>query len=149
MEPLYIIDVHIMIMRDRKFIDRTLKNIREMSVNAEWAVRMTVDKYREIFDRMEDDYLRGAHQRHPICRAADSHESRRKEAHGHRHGGGVVIIASRPVACRYGATEDRQGAWIRHRCRRKNIPYGNRGPVDYDPSRVGSGEHHPGRPDQR
>ncbi|MBU1150270.1 MAG: phosphoenolpyruvate--protein phosphotransferase, partial [Proteobacteria bacterium] len=25
----------------------------------EWAVRMTIDKYREIFDRMEDDYLRG------------------------------------------------------------------------------------------
>jgi len=59
MEPLYIIDVHIMIMRDRKFIDLTLQNIREMGVNAEWAVRMTVDKYREIFDRMEDDYLRG------------------------------------------------------------------------------------------
>jgi phosphoenolpyruvate-protein phosphotransferase (PTS system enzyme I) len=59
MEPLYIIDVHIMIIRDRKFIDRTLRNIREMCVNAEWAVRMTVDKYREIFDRMEDDYLRG------------------------------------------------------------------------------------------
>ena len=59
MEPLYIIDVHIMIMRDRKFIDLTLQNIREMCVNAEWAVRMTVDKYREIFDRMEDAYLRG------------------------------------------------------------------------------------------
>ena len=59
MEPLYIIDVHIMILRDRKFIDRTIQNIREMSVNAEWAVRMTIDKYREIFDRMEDDYLRG------------------------------------------------------------------------------------------
>ena len=59
MEPLYIIDVHIMIMRDRKFIDLTLQNIREMRINAEWAVRMTVDKYREIFDRMEDDYLRG------------------------------------------------------------------------------------------
>jgi phosphotransferase system enzyme I (PtsI) len=59
MEPLYIIDVHIMILRDRKFIDLTLQNIREMCVNAEWAVRMTVDKYREIFDRMEDPYLRG------------------------------------------------------------------------------------------
>ncbi len=59
LEPLYIIDVHIMIMRDRKFIDLTLQNIRKMGVNAEWAVRMTVDKYREIFDRMEDDYLRG------------------------------------------------------------------------------------------
>jgi phosphoenolpyruvate-protein phosphotransferase (PTS system enzyme I) len=59
MEPLYIIDVHIMILRDRKFIDLTLQNIREMGVNAEWAVRMTVAKYREIFDRMEDPYLRG------------------------------------------------------------------------------------------
>ena len=59
MEPLYIIDVHIMILRDRKFIDLTLQNIRDMCVNAEWAVRMTVDKYKEIFDRMEDPYLRG------------------------------------------------------------------------------------------
>ncbi len=59
MEPLYIIDVHIMIMRDRKFIDLTVSNIREMSVNAEWAVRMTLEKYQEMFNRMEDDYLRG------------------------------------------------------------------------------------------
>ncbi len=58
MEPLYIIDVHIMIMRDRKFIDLTIQNIREMSVSAEWAVRMTLQKYQEMFDRMEDDYLR-------------------------------------------------------------------------------------------
>jgi phosphotransferase system enzyme I (PtsI) len=59
MEPLYIIDVHVMILRDVKFIDQTIQNIREMAVNAEWAVRMTIDKYREIFDRMDDDYLRG------------------------------------------------------------------------------------------
>jgi phosphoenolpyruvate-protein phosphotransferase (PTS system enzyme I) len=59
MEPLYIIDVHVMILRDAKFIDRTIQNIRELAVNAEWAVRMTIDKYREIFDRMDDDYLRG------------------------------------------------------------------------------------------
>lgn len=58
-EPLYIIDVHIMIMRDRKFIDLTMQNIRAMSVNAEWAVRMTIEKYKEMFDRMDDDYLRG------------------------------------------------------------------------------------------
>jgi len=59
MEPLYIIDVHIMILKDQKFIERTVQNIREKCVNAEWAVRMTIDKYREIFARMEDDYLRG------------------------------------------------------------------------------------------
>jgi len=49
MDPLYIIDVHIMILKDRKFVEQTIQNIREMSVNAEWAVRMTVDKYRDIF----------------------------------------------------------------------------------------------------
>jgi phosphotransferase system enzyme I (PtsI) len=59
MEPLYIIDVHIMIMKDRRFIDTTVANIREQAVNAEWALRITIDKYREIFDKMEEDYLRG------------------------------------------------------------------------------------------
>src|SRR3990172_12459335 len=59
MEPQYIIDVHIMILRDRRFIDATVENIREKSVNAEWALRMTIDKYREIFEKMEDDYLKG------------------------------------------------------------------------------------------
>ena len=59
MEPQYIIDVHIMILRDRRFIDATVENIREKSVNVEWALRMTIDKYREIFEKMEDDYLKG------------------------------------------------------------------------------------------
>jgi len=55
---LYIIDVHLMILRDRAFIQHILQQIREMSVNAEWAVRMTIDAYREIFEKMEDEYLR-------------------------------------------------------------------------------------------
>jgi phosphotransferase system enzyme I (PtsI) len=58
-EPLYIIDVHIMILRDRRFISHTIQYIRKMGVNAEWALRMTIDKYREIFDRFEDEYLKG------------------------------------------------------------------------------------------
>jgi phosphotransferase system enzyme I (PtsI) len=58
-EPLYIIDVHIMILRDRRFIRHTIRYIRKMGVNAEWAIRMTIDKYREIFDRFEDEYLKG------------------------------------------------------------------------------------------
>jgi len=59
MDPLYIIDVHIMILKDRSFVRRTVQNIREQGINAEWAVKMTVDSYREIFAKMEDDYLRG------------------------------------------------------------------------------------------
>ncbi len=59
MEPLYIIDVHIMILKDRRFVDTTVENIRKQAVNAEWALRITIDKYREIFEKMEEDYLRG------------------------------------------------------------------------------------------
>lgn len=59
MEPLYIIDVHIMILKDRRFIATTVENIRTQAVNAEWALRITIDKYREIFDKMDEDYLRG------------------------------------------------------------------------------------------
>lgn len=57
-EPSYIIDVHIMILNDGAFISNTVQFIRDMFVNAEWAIRMTVDKYREIFEKVEDDYLR-------------------------------------------------------------------------------------------
>ncbi len=59
METLHILDVHIMILKDRKFINQTLRHIKEMNVNAEWAVRMTIDAYREIFEKVEDNYLRG------------------------------------------------------------------------------------------
>jgi len=58
LEPLYIMDVHIMILKDRSFIANVVQRIREMSVNAEWAVRLTIDKYRDIFMKMEDEYLR-------------------------------------------------------------------------------------------
>jgi phosphotransferase system enzyme I (PtsI) len=59
LEPQYIIDVHIMILKDKEFIDNTLENIKEMGINAEWALKMTIDRYREIFERIEDAYLKG------------------------------------------------------------------------------------------
>ena len=58
-EPLYIMDIHIMILRDKKFINHTIQQIKDLSVNAEWAVGMTIDKYKEVFAMVEDDYLRG------------------------------------------------------------------------------------------
>ncbi len=57
-EPSYIIDVHIMILKDKMFVNHTVDHIREMRVNAEWALRMTVDQYKKLFDKVEDDYLR-------------------------------------------------------------------------------------------
>ena len=58
-EPQYIIDVHLMILKDQKFVNRTVQYIKKMGVNAEWALRMTLDRYRQIFDRVEDEYLKG------------------------------------------------------------------------------------------
>ena len=57
-EPLYVIDVHILILKDKKFISRTINYIRRLGINAEWAVRMTLDRYKNIFEGVEDAYIR-------------------------------------------------------------------------------------------
>ena len=53
-----LIDVYIMILEDKTFVESTIKNIEEHRVNAEWALKMTISKQREIFDKIEDGYLR-------------------------------------------------------------------------------------------
>ncbi|PKN76569.1 MAG: phosphoenolpyruvate--protein phosphotransferase [Deltaproteobacteria bacterium HGW-Deltaproteobacteria-10] len=58
-EPLYVIDVHILILKDKKFISRTIKYIRRLGINAEWAVRMMLDRYKKIFADVEDAYISG------------------------------------------------------------------------------------------
>lgn len=58
MDPLYVLDVHIMLLKDRSFLSQVTTFIRTMGVNAEWAVRMAVDRYREIFNKVEDEYIR-------------------------------------------------------------------------------------------
>ncbi len=58
LETLYILDVHIMILKDKMLIRQTLQNIEEKGVNAEWALRMTLDKYHEVFSKVDDEYLR-------------------------------------------------------------------------------------------
>ncbi len=58
-EPLYIIDVHILLLSDKKFVNRTIRYIRTLGVNAEWALRMTLDHYKHIFEGLEDVYISG------------------------------------------------------------------------------------------
>ena len=58
-EPSIIIDVHIMILRDKMFVKHTIDNIHDKKVNAEWALSMTIDHYKKLFDKVEDEYLRG------------------------------------------------------------------------------------------
>jgi phosphotransferase system enzyme I (PtsI) len=56
-EPLYVIDVHILILKDKIFTNRTIKYIRRLGINAEWALRMTLDHYKQIFEGVEDAYI--------------------------------------------------------------------------------------------
>jgi phosphotransferase system enzyme I (PtsI) len=58
-EPLYIIDVHLLILKDKMFINHTIQYIKDLCINAEWAIKMTIDRYKEIFDKVEDEYLKG------------------------------------------------------------------------------------------
>ncbi|MDD5532083.1 MAG: phosphoenolpyruvate--protein phosphotransferase [Syntrophales bacterium] len=58
LDPLFILDIHMMMLKDRSLIHNTLQNIREKGVNAEWALRMTVDRYRQAFNKIEDSYLK-------------------------------------------------------------------------------------------
>ncbi len=58
-EPLYIIDVHLLILKDKMFVNHTVQYIKDMCVNAEWAIKMTIDRYRDIFEKVDDEYLKG------------------------------------------------------------------------------------------
>ncbi len=41
----------IMILKDKMFINHTVHYIKEMCINAEWAIKMTIERYREIFEK--------------------------------------------------------------------------------------------------
>ena len=55
---LYIIDIHLMFLDDKMLIDETVNTIKEKSINAEWALRLVVNKLQKVFDNIEDVYFR-------------------------------------------------------------------------------------------
>jgi len=57
-EPSFILDVHILMLRDKTLLNTTIDNIREKKINAEWALKLTLNKYREMFSKIEDSYLK-------------------------------------------------------------------------------------------
>ncbi len=57
-EHLYIIDTHLLILEDQMLVDDTVALVRDELINAEGALKRTLDKFRQVFDRIEDEYLR-------------------------------------------------------------------------------------------
>jgi len=56
-EHLYILDTHMLILDDEMLIQGTEQVIREQ-VNCEGALKRTLEKLRQLFDNIEDEYLR-------------------------------------------------------------------------------------------
>jgi phosphoenolpyruvate-protein phosphotransferase (PTS system enzyme I) len=54
----HILEAHQLILHDEHVVDETVRRIKEEKINAEWALRRTVEAIKEIFDAIEDDYFR-------------------------------------------------------------------------------------------
>ena len=55
---LVFIDTHLLMLEDPAFDEGTITNIKEYSCNAEWALQMQGDRLVQVFNEMEDPYLR-------------------------------------------------------------------------------------------
>ncbi|MDO9018913.1 MAG: phosphoenolpyruvate--protein phosphotransferase [Deltaproteobacteria bacterium] len=53
-----ILDAHLLMLDDALLIEQSERAIRDEGLNAEWALRRTVEKIKEVFDRADDDYFR-------------------------------------------------------------------------------------------
>jgi phosphotransferase system enzyme I (PtsI) len=57
-EHLYVIDTHLMMLEDSMFQHEAVSLIESEGINAEWALKKAIQKFRDFFAAIEDDYLR-------------------------------------------------------------------------------------------
>jgi phosphotransferase system enzyme I (PtsI) len=57
-EHFLILDAHQLILHDEHMVEPTRRRIREEKINAEWALRKTVEEIKNVFDAIEEDYFR-------------------------------------------------------------------------------------------
>ena len=54
----HIVDVHILILEDEMLINEAIKIVEQERVNAEWALRTVMSQFVNIFEGIEDTYLK-------------------------------------------------------------------------------------------
>jgi phosphotransferase system enzyme I (PtsI) len=57
-DHVYILDSHMMLLKDRMIYDGTIEEIKQKHLNAEWALKIAVDKVKAVFRSMPDQYFR-------------------------------------------------------------------------------------------
>ncbi|MBW2351910.1 MAG: phosphoenolpyruvate--protein phosphotransferase, partial [Deltaproteobacteria bacterium] len=53
----FILDSHLMILRDGMLYDSTIEAISEERINAEWALKKSLEEIGEIFEEIDDEYI--------------------------------------------------------------------------------------------
>ena len=53
----FILDSHLMILKDSMLRDSTIRTILDEKINAEWALKKSLDKIREVFEQIDDEYI--------------------------------------------------------------------------------------------
>lgn len=54
----FILDAYLMILKDAMLKDATVERIKKERINAEWALKKSLEELRKIFDQIEDDYIK-------------------------------------------------------------------------------------------
>ncbi len=54
-----ILDTYLLLLEDEILVTDTVKNIKSNFVNAEYAINLTLQKYKVLFEGMNDDYMKG------------------------------------------------------------------------------------------
>ncbi|MBI9076007.1 MAG: phosphoenolpyruvate--protein phosphotransferase [Desulfatibacillum sp.] len=54
----FILESHLAVLRDKMFFTFTMDTIKKKRVNAEWALKITVDRLTHNFNKIEDEYIR-------------------------------------------------------------------------------------------
>ena len=54
----FILEAHLMILDDSMVMDATIKAIMEEKINAEWALKKSIQKVSKIFNEVADEYIR-------------------------------------------------------------------------------------------
>ena len=56
-EHAFILDSHLMILKDSMLNDSTVQRILEEKINAEWALKKSLEEIRNIFEQIDDEYI--------------------------------------------------------------------------------------------
>jgi len=54
----FILDSHLIILKDTMLIDASIQKILDEKINAEWALKKSLQEIRQVFEQIEDEYIR-------------------------------------------------------------------------------------------